>query len=633
MVDPITRSPDHPLPLTIAIVGAGPAGLFLSILLKKARPAWDVAIYEQNPRGNTFGWGIVFSDGTMERLREADAAVADATAGSLAHWDDIEVHFKGRVLRSSGHGFIGVGRHRFLEILTDRAEEAGVNLHFERRISAPADVGSPDLIVAADGVNSAVRAGLEGLFDPVVSPTHNRYTWLGTTRPFPAFSFFFRETAFGWFQAHCYQFSETTSTFIVECREEAWRAAGLDSMTKAEALAFCEELFAEHLDGHRLMDNAPHLDGPAMWLQFPRVNCSRWHAVLPDGTPVVLLGDASATAHFSIGSGTKLALESAMALAERLAALPDVLAGGPEGESSTTALISPPRPEGGPGGVLAQYESERRVEVLKLQNAARNSVEWFESVDLRGDLDPEQFAYSLLTRSQRVSHENLRLRDREWLESYERWLASRLAPQGLGVGGSGGQGVGSVPPPMFLPFTVRDVTLRNRVVVSPMAMYSADSGVPDDFHLVHLGQRALGGAGLVFTEMTCVSPDARITPGCAGLWNDVQAAGYARIARFIHDHSPALVALQLGHAGPKGSVKKPWEAPDDYTPLDEENWPLFSASAEPYTAKNQVPRAMTRDDMDVVRDDFAAAAQRGVGARGAWRERASPQCYHRSADQ
>jgi len=622
------RSIDVPsyVSVTIAIVGAGPAGLFLSLLLKKARPDWDVAVYEQNPRGNTFGWGIVFSDGTMERLREADAAVAEATDGSLAHWDDIEVHFKGRVLRSSGHGFIGVGRHRFLEILTDRAEEVGVSLHFESRIEAAEALGSPDLIVAADGLNSLVRGAVEDRFHPTIEPAHNRYTWLGTSRPFPAFSFFFRETAFGWFQAHCYQFSDETSTFIVECREETWRAAGLDRMEKTESLAFCEELFSEALDGHPLLDNAPHLDGPAMWLRFPNVTNARWHATLPDGPSVVLLGDAAATAHFSIGSGTKLALESAMTLAanlvgageaeerrvkseERRALAPagaqvrlanDVEQGGSSPTADRSSLET----------ALRAYEDERRVEVLKLQNAARNSTDWFESVALRGDLEPEQFAYSLLTRSQRVSHENLRLRDREWLEGYERWLAERLT----------GAASGNAVPPMFLPFTLRDVVLQNRVVMSPMAMYSAEAGVPADFHLVHLGQRALGGAGLVFTEMTCVSPDARITPGCAGLWDDAQAAAYARIVRFIHDHSPAKVALQLGHAGPKGSVKKPWDAPDDYTPLDEGNWPLFAASALPFTSKSQVPRAMTRADMDAIRDDFVAATVRGMEAGFDWLE-------------
>lgn len=576
--------------MNVACIGGGPAGLFLSILLKKRRPGWDVAVYEQNPRGNTFGWGIVFSDGTMENLEAADPPTAEATRASLAHWDDIEVHVRGRVLRSSGHGFIGVGRHRFLALLEARAEALGVRLHHGCRVEDPQSLGA-DLVVAADGVGSATRTRLAEHFGPSVEPTRNRYTWLGTRRPFEAFSFFFEETRWGWFQAHAYPFSEDTGTFIVECTDETWRAAGLDRMTKAESLAFCEDLFARALAGHRLLDNSPHLEGPAMWVRFPKVTNERWHH-----ENVVLLGDAAATAHFSIGSGTKLALESAMALADRL-----VNCG--EGEWG----------KGGKAGclkdVLAAYEEERRVEVLRLQNAARNSTEWFETVALRGGLDPEQFAYSLLTRSQRVSHENLRLRDPAWLEGYERWWAAQQ---------NGGEE--RAVPPMFVPYRVRGVELPNRVVVSPMAMYSAEAGVVTDFHLVHLGQRALGGAGMVFTEMTCVAPDARITPGCAGLWTDEQAEAYARIVRFVHQHSPAQIALQLGHAGPKGSVKRPWEAPDDHTPLDDGNWPLLAPSPLPYTPKNQTPSAMTRADMDRVRDQFVAAVHRGAEAGFDWLE-------------
>ena len=604
--------------VNIVIIGGGPAGLFLSILLKKARPDWSVAVYEQNPRGNTFGWGIVFSDGTMENLTAADEEVARLTQASLAHWDDIEVHFKGRVLRSSGHGFIGVGRDRFLEILTDRAEVLGVRLHFECHVNGPEAFPEADLIVAADGVNSAVRTALAEEFGAEVTSWNNRFTWLGTHRPFPAFTFLFKETEHGWFQAHCYQFSDDTSTFIVECPEETWRAAGLDRMGKEEGIAFCENLFAEHLEGHGLLDNSPHLEGPAMWLTFPKINNATWH----HGN-VVLLGDASATAHFSIGSGTKLALESAIALAKKLTnARPEVSL--PHGTPYVASLLNLPRaslasaqsadPLGkgdsggraGEGGddlstILTAYEDERRIEVLKLQNAARNSTEWFESVALHGDLDPEQFAYSLLTRSQRVSHENLRLRDKTWLEGYELWLAEKLT----------GVPHADALPPMFLPFRLRGMELTNRVAVSPMAMYSAKDGVVNDFHLVHLGARALGGAGLVFSEMTCVSPEARITPGCAGLWNDEQTEAYRRIVDFVHQNSPARIALQLGHSGRKGSCKRPFDADgDDNAPLDE-SWPLIAPSALSYLPANQTPREMTRADMDQVRDLFVAAAKRG----------------------
>jgi anthraniloyl-CoA monooxygenase len=574
--------------VNVACIGGGPAGLFLSILLKKARPDWPVAVYEQNPRGNTFGWGIVFSDGTMENLRAADERVAAETVASLAHWDDIEVHFRDRVLRSSGHGFIGVGRHRFLEILADRAEALGVELYYEHRVEDLGSLGA-DLIVGSDGVNSAVRAALADRFEPSVEVGQNRFTWLGTHRLFPAFTFLFEETEHGWFQAHCYRFEEGTSTFIVECREETWRAAGLDRMSKAESIAFCEDLFADELDGHDLLDNSPHLPGPMMWIRFPKITSEHWHACLPGGsTPVVLLGDAAATAHFSIGSGTKLALESAVALADKLT------------ERDGADL----------GAVLDDYEEERRVEVLRLQNAARNSTEWFETVELRGHLAPEQFAYSLLTRSQRVSHENLRLRDRDWLESYERWLAERLTD------GAVAESV----PPMFLPLTVRGVTLPNRVAVSPMAMYSAEDGVVQDFHFVHFGARALGGAGLIFTEMTCVTREGRITPGCAGLWTDEQAEAWRRIVDFVHVQSPAKMALQLGHAGPKGSTHRPWEAGGkDTVPLDD-GWELLAPSAVPYVPTMPTPRAMTRADMDAVRDAFVAATRRGVEAGFDWLE-------------
>ncbi len=593
--------------MNVACIGGGPAGLFLSVLLKNARPDWPVAVYEQNPRGNTFGWGIVFSDGTMENLRAADAAVARETEASLAHWDAIEVHFKGEVLRSSGHGFIGVGRHRFMEILSGRAEAVGVDLHYDTRVEDVEALGA-DLVVGSDGIHSAVRAALAEHFEPTVEPQDNRFTWLGTRRPFEAFTFFFQETEWGWFQAHCYQFSEDTSTFIIECTDQTWRAAGLDRMTKPEGIAFCEHLFADALDGHDLLDNSPHLDGPAMWIRFPKVTNEHWHH-----GRTVLLGDAAATAHFSIGSGTKLALESAIDLAEKLLA-----------------------DEGGDlAAVLGAYEAERRVETLRLQNAARNSTEWFETVGRRGHLAPEQFAYSLLTRSQRVSHENLRLRDADWLRDYERWWAGWERENGRAGEGENGRertegkkraeesGPLDAPasPPMFVPYRARGLTLANRIAVSPMAMYSAEAGVVTDFHLVHLGQRALGGAGLVFTEMTCPSPDSRITPGCAGLWTDEQQRAYARIVRFIHGHSPAKVALQLGHAGRKGSVKKPWEAGgSDNAPLDAGSWPLLAPSPLPYLPHNQTPRALDRAGMDRVREDFVAAAQRGAEAGFDWLE-------------
>ncbi len=385
--------------MKIICIGGGPGGLFFSILMKKADPSHDVIVIEQNPRGNTFGWGIVFSDGTMENLIAADETTARKTTDTLAHWDDIEVYFKGRVLKSSGHGFVGVGRHKFLEILENRAEELGVTLEFGHRVEGLDAFADADLIVGADGINSRIRAVYADHFKPDIEQRFCKFTWLGTKRLFPAFTFFFEETEYGWFQAHCYRFEQDTSTFIVECREETWRAAGFDQMTKAESIAFCENLFAKYLDGEPLLHNNPLQRGPEAWINFPRITNEHWF----HGN-VVLLGDAAATAHFSIGSGTKLALESAIALAKKI------------NEHQNGDLQA----------TLAEYEEERRVEVLRLQNAARNSTEWFESVERRSHFDPEQFAYSLLTRSQRVSHENLRLRDQAYLESYEKWLGGAL---------------------------------------------------------------------------------------------------------------------------------------------------------------------------------------------------------------
>ncbi len=563
--------------MKIICIGGGPGGLFFSILMKKADPSHDVTVIEQNPRGNTFGWGIVFSDGTMENLVAADEETARQTMDTLAHWDDIEVYFKDRVIRSSGHGFIGVGRHAFLDILAKRAENVGVHLEFGRRVECLDAFADADLVVVADGINSRIRTMYADHFKPDIEKRFCKFTWLGTKRLFPAFTFLFEETQYGWFQAHCYRFETGTSTFIVECREETWRAAGLDRMTKPESIAFCERLFAKYLDGHELLHNNPHQRGSAAWINFPRITNEHWFH-----DNIVLLGDAAATAHFSIGSGTKLALESAIALAKKL------------GEQQNGNLQT----------TLAEYEEERRVEVLRLQNAARNSTEWFESVELRSHLYPEQFAYSLLTRSQRVSHENLRLRDKDYLESYEKWLAGAMA----------WEHTEEPVPPMFLPFRLREMDLVNRIAVSPMAMYSAIDGTPTDFHLVHFGARALGGAGLIFTEMTCTSPDARITPGCAGMWNDKHTEAWRRIVEFVHSHSPAKIAMQLGHAGRKGSTKIPWQSDDDDDPLDEGNWPLIAPSPLRFKPKNQIPRAMTRADMDRVRDDFVAAARRAEAA-------------------
>ncbi len=550
--------------MNIACVGGGAGGLYFAISAKLRNPAHQIDVYERNRPDDTFGWGVVFSDQTLGKLKDNDPISAERIFAAFHHWDDIDVHFKGTRIRTTGHGFAGLSRKKMLLLLQERARELGVRLHFQREIEGTQDVGERDLIVASDGINSKIRKELEARFQPDVDLRENKFVWLGTHKTFDAFTFIFEETEHGWVQVHAYRFDDDTSTFIVETTGETWRALGFEGMTKEESNRFLERLFVRFLDGHELMDNAAHLRGSA-WLNFPRVSNKKWH----HGN-VVLLGDSAHTAHFSIGSGTKLALEDAVELAERIERHSDL-------EEAFDA-----------------YEESRRVEVLRLQSAARNSTEWFENVHRYARLEPPQFAYSLLTRSQRVSHENLRKRDPKWMAEYESWFARRSG---------GAQSV----PPMFTPFRLRELELSNRVVVSPMCMYSAENGTPSDFHLVHLGSRAMGGAALVYTEMTDVSEDARISPGCAGMYRQEHLDAWKRIVDFVHHWTRAKVAMQLGHAGPKGSTKLEWEGANE--PLEEGNWPVIGPSAAPYSARNQVPRPMDRSDMDRVIQEFERATR------------------------
>ncbi len=559
--------------MKIACIGAGPAGLYFAISMKLRDPRHEIRLFERNPRGVTFGWGVVFSDQTVENLMANDPVSAAAISDSFAHWDDIDVHIGGECLRSSGHGFIGIGRKHLLDLLAHRAEALGVEIFYDHECDPdPAAWIDYDLLIAADGINSRIRDLRPDAFGVEVDQRANKFIWLGTPKIFDAFTFAFEPTEAGWIWAHAYRFAPDCSTFIVECSPETWRGLGFETMDQAAVIARCETIFARYLDGQPLLSNAAHLQGAAAWLNFRRISCDRWS----EGN-TILIGDAAHTAHFSIGSGTKLALEDAIKLAD--------------------VLNRPGLPI---AQALEEYQAERSLEVLKLQNSARNSTEWFETLDRYLDFEPWQFAYSLMTRSQRISHENLRLRDPDWLGKVERNFWQRATGEAKSA------------PPMFAPFSLREMRLENRIVVSPMATYSAVDGTPGDFHLVHYGARAMGGAGLLFTEMTCVSPTARISPGCAGMWSAEHVAAWRRITDFTHANCKAKICLQLGHSGAKGSTQLGWEQAD--APLAEGNWPLVAASDVAWSAGNAVPRALTRAEMDAIRDQFVESTRMAIDA-------------------
>ncbi len=554
--------------MRIACLGGGPAGLYFAIAMKLRDRRHEIVVIERNRPYDTFGWGVVLSDETLGNLRRVDRESCAAIARAFVYWDDIAVHYRGTVTRSCGHGFSGIGRRRLLNILQDRAGALGIELRFESEIDNLEDYRGYDLIIAADGANSKVRGSLAHHFQPDIDVRACKYIWLGTPQKFDdAFTFIFLKTDNGWIWAHAYQFDAATATFIVECSQPTWQRFGFAAMSQQETTTQCQEIFADYLGGRPLICNARHLSGSA-WLNFNRVLCQRW-----SHENVVLLGDAAATAHFSVGSGTKLALESAIALADYL-----------HGEASIAAA-------------LHRYEHERRTEVLRLQSAARNSTEWFEQIERYLDLDPVQFNYALLTRSQRIGHENLRRRDPRWLDGAERWFEKSAT----------GTTPTAARPPMFTPFRLRQLCLKNRIVVSPMAQYRAVDGTPTDWHFVHYAERAKGGAGLLTTEMTCITPEGRITPGCTGLYAAEHEAAWRRIVAFIHAETDAKIAIQLGHSGPKGSTQLGWQTMD--APLLAGNWPIMAPSPLPWSPSNQVPREMTRADMEEVRAAFVRATE------------------------
>ncbi|UZF93272.1 bifunctional salicylyl-CoA 5-hydroxylase/oxidoreductase [Bosea sp. NBC_00550] len=556
--------------MRIAVVGGGPAGLYFALLMKRDWPQLTVDVFERNQADDTFGFGVVFSDQTLDTFKAADAESYAAIRDNFAYWDDIEIRFKGDTYRVPGNGFCGCSRRSLLMLVQARARELGVNLHFGTDI---ADIDTLkrdyDLVVAADGINSRIRENWRERFQPQVDLRPNHFTWMGSTRPFDAFTFFFQQTEHGVFIAHCYQYEAGRSTWVLETDPETFEKAGLDKLDEAQSAAFLEGVFADELQGHKLITNR------SLWRNFPMIRCRNWVS-----ENVVLIGDAKATAHFSIGSGTKLAMEDAIALHKAMGqAKLDVASG------------------------LALYEKQRREEVEKTQHAADVSLVWFEELRRFWDFEPLRFAFGLMTRSKAITYDNLALRAPAMVSAVDELVAQGLGPLARR------RKDGSPVPPAFQPFRLRDMQVENRMTLSPMCQYSAQDGLPDDWHLMHYGSRSIGGPGLIFTEMTCVAPDARITPGCTGLWNDEQEAAWTRIVAFVHAHSAAKICLQLGHAGRKGATKLMWEGMD--RPLADGAWPIVSASPLPYYPDSQVPREMTRADMDKVKAEFVAAAERG----------------------
>ncbi|PRD43669.1 bifunctional salicylyl-CoA 5-hydroxylase/oxidoreductase [Phyllobacterium phragmitis] len=554
--------------MRIACLGGGPAGLYFAISMKLRSPGAEVTIFERNKSDDTFGWGVVLSDQTLENLRGNDPISADMIQSHFAYWDDLSVIIGGAHEKSTGHGFCGIGRMRLLLILQERARQLGVTLKFATEVACVDDLkGDYDVVVACDGLNSKTRERYQEAFRPVVNTRANKFVWLGTHQKFnDAFTFIFEKTDNGSLWAHAYQFDADTATFIVETDEATWKNYGFGKMSQQESIAVCEEIFKDHLGGQSLMTNANHVRGSA-WINFPRVLCEKWHH-----ENIVLLGDAAATAHFSIGSGTKLAMESAMALADLLHNEPTIDA------------------------AFIKYETDRRAQVLRIQSAALNSLEWFENIHRYLDFHPVQFNYSQVTRSQRISHENLRLRDPKWLEGAERWFQGHDGP---------------VRSPIFAGLKLRDMELENRVVVAPMSQYRAMDGAITDWHLVHYGERAKGGAGLIVTEALAVTPNGRATLGDAGLYDDKQIEGWYRIASFVHAEGGAKICAQLGHAGPRAATKQPWNG--DNLPLTD-GWPLIAASDIPWGEASALPKMATMADLSEVTAAFVAAANRAKAA-------------------
>src|SRR5687767_4696472 len=548
--------------MKVSVIGGGPGGLYFALLAKKAWPRWQVTVYERNRPDDTFGFGVVFSDQTLDTFKAYDLATYERIRRRFAYWGDVDVVYKGRVMRSGGNGFCGCSRVALLQLLHERCRELGVRLEFQREVDDVTEFPDSDLIVVADGLNSKIREKHRAHFWPSIDLRPNKFTWLGSTKPLDAFKYFFRSMPEGIILAHCYQYEKDRSTWIMETDETTWRNFGFDRADEKTMLATLERVFAEELGGHKLIPNR------SIWRNFPTIVNRTW--VMGNA---VLVGDAKATAHFSIGSGTKLAMEDAIALFEAFKKHPE------------------------PQKALALYGTARREEVEKTQHAANVSLAWFEHMKRYWSMEPPQFAFGVMSRSKQITWENLELRDPAFVRDVHRWYARKVKEQGFDVD------LANPPVPMFTQFRLRDMVVENRVVVSPMDQYSAVDGVPGDWHFVHLGSRAVGGAGLVYVEMTCPSPEARISPGDTGLWNREQCDAFKRIVDFCHRNSKAKMCMQLGHSGRKGSTQLGWERMD--YPLESGNWPVVSASPIPYyEGVSQVPFALDGKGMEKIVRDF-----------------------------
>jgi anthraniloyl-CoA monooxygenase len=550
--------------MKIAVIGGGPGGLYFSILTKKAMPNCQIDVYERNKPDDSFGFGVVFSDETLGEFLKRDMQSYELIRSKFAYWDDIIVARDGQEVSIAGNGFCGCSRKTLLKLLHQRCLEEGVNLHFEQNIDNVSAYQDADIILASDGIASGIRTQYETEFGTNITLKKNRFVWLGSTKPLDAFTYFFRTTAHGTIVAHTYQYEEGMSTWIFECSDETWQKHGFEVTNEEDTIAKISKLFAAELDGHPLISNKSH------WRQFPHVTNKNWYH-----NNIVLLGDAKATAHYSIGSGTKLAMDCAIGLSDAVIANP----------TNVQAAFE-------------QYNKTRRNTVEMIQYAALVSLDWFENMDRNIQHTFYQFAFGCMTRSKKVTYENLRLRDKSFTDKVLTEFNSRTSNA-------------VETPAAFTPFKLRDLELSNRIVMAPMGQYCAENGNVTDWHLVHYGSRATGGVGLIITEMTAVSETGRITLGCAGIYTEEQQVKWKSITDFIHKNTQTKIGIQLGHSGRKGAIKKPWEGSNE--PIDNP-WELLSASPIAFNSKMAIPREMTLADMDSITFQFVQATKNAEAA-------------------